>query len=108
MFAQEPNPCIATLSFVGSDGEHIGPTRSVDLKGGQSASLTLNFDKLGRAHGLAGRIEIQPQVKLATATANAAATAKVPAGNSCPASVDVVDDATGRTTTFQSAQPAMQ
>jgi len=105
VFAFPPDPCLATLGFLDNNGAPIGPTRAVNLTGGQSASLTLNFDTLGRPRGIAGRIEIQPQVTLTPA---AAAAAQVPVGNSCPASVDVVNNLTGRTWTHQSGLPAVQ
>jgi hypothetical protein len=103
VFAHPPNPCVATLGFADSNGAPIGPTLPVNLSGGQSASLILNFDTLGRPPGAAGRVEIQPLVTLAPSAAGAA-----PKGNACPASVSVVDNLLGRTMTYQSGMSAVQ
>lgn len=86
--AVAPGPCVATLSFAGSDGSPIGPTLQVDLMAGQSDSLDFASPESLQP---GQRIEVQPKVTLRT-------------GNSaCRAVSEVYDQATGRTSTYQSA-----
>jgi hypothetical protein len=93
VFSVDSTPCVATLGFLDSNGTPIGPTMPVTLSGGQSASLDLNSASLGIPSGAPGRIELQPQVTLGSANGSSVA---------CPASVEVFDNSTGRTRTYQS------
>jgi hypothetical protein len=92
--AHPPQPCFAQLSFVDANGNPAGPAPSqVNLGPGQAAFLDL------AAAGLVGigqRAELQPVVTvLSSATA--------PSG--CVATAEVYDQFTGRTWTWQPADP---
>jgi hypothetical protein len=68
----------------------------VNLSGGQSASLDLNSNALNMPAGAQGRMELLPQVTLGTVVG-----ASAPQTVACPASVQVFDNQTGRTWTYQ-------
>jgi hypothetical protein len=53
-----PNPCSAALSFLDATGNPVGPTRSLNLNAGQSASLDLNGNALPQRFGQ--RAEVRP------------------------------------------------
>jgi hypothetical protein len=53
-----PSPCSAALSFWDANGNPVGPTRSVSLNAGQSASLDLNANALLERFGQ--RAEVRP------------------------------------------------
>jgi hypothetical protein len=83
LVAYPPDPCSAQLGFQNSVGEPVGPTLSVALQPGQSASLVLNGDTLTNVPGR--RVEVLPTVVPVTLASSAIV-------NECDASVEVVDD----------------
>ena len=53
-----PDPCSAELSFLDANGNSVGPTRSVNLNPGQSASLDLSASALLQRFGQ--RVDVRP------------------------------------------------
>jgi hypothetical protein len=96
VFSTDSTPCVATLGFLDINGAPVGPTMPVNLSGGQSAALDLNSSSLNIPAGVQGRIELLPQVTLGTIVS-----ASAPQPVACPASVQVFDNQTGRTWTYQ-------
>jgi hypothetical protein len=96
VFSTASTSCVATLGFLDINGTPVGPTLPVNLSGGQSAVLDLNSSSLNIPAGAQGRIELLPQVTLGTV-----ASASTPQPVACPASVQVFDNQTGRTWTYQ-------
>ena len=96
VFSTASTPCVATLGFLDNNGAPIGPTMPVNLSGGQSASLDLNSNALNMPAGAQGRIELLPQVTLGTVVG-----ASAPQPVACPASVQVFDNQSSRTWTYQ-------
>jgi hypothetical protein len=81
--------CLATLSFADRKGNPVGPNMQAQLAPWQTTSLNLNADTLGLAPRT--RIELKPIVTIMRAT-------------TCQASVEVFDNRTGRTWTYQSGE----
>jgi hypothetical protein len=79
------DPCFAHLGFQNSSGNPVGPTTSLTLQPGQSASLTLNGDSLTDLAGK--RVEVLPTVVLNPS----------PSPDSCQASAEVFDNVFGIT-----------
>src|ERR1700683_1216962 len=79
-----PSPCAAQLAFQNSSGGPVGPTQTVILAPGQSASLPLNGNSVATTIGQ--RVELLPTVLLSPTVAN-----------SCVASAEVIDNLLGVT-----------
>lgn len=77
------DPCFAQLGFLNGAGEPVGPTLSVALQPGQSASLALNGDTLTNVAGQ--RVEVLPTVVPVTLSSAAIV-------NQCDASAEVFDN----------------
>lgn len=90
-----PDPCIATIGFLNSNGATPQPLpgKTVTLNPGQAAFVDLTAASLGIQFGQ--RAEFQPVVMLAQ-TAN---------GTACQASAEVFDTFTGRTSALLIPQP---
>jgi hypothetical protein len=79
------DPCFAQLGFQNSSGNPVGPTTTVTLQAGQSASLALNGNSLTDLAGK--RVEVLPTVVLNPS----------PSPDGCQASVEVFDNVFGIT-----------
>jgi hypothetical protein len=77
-----PDPCFAKLGFQDVNGNPVGPSLSVSLQAGQSASLAVNANTLASAIGQ--RVELLPTVVAAPGIAN-----------QCNASAEVFDNLLG-------------
>jgi hypothetical protein len=92
--AHPPQPCFAQLSFVDANGNPAGPAPSqVNLGPGQAAFLDL---AAARLVGVGQRIELQPVVSVLSSGS---------APSVCVATAEVYDQFTGRTWTWQPANP---
>jgi hypothetical protein len=90
-----PTPCIASVSFNdASTGQALAPAMPVNLSPGQSTSVDLNAKTLFLRFGQ--RIEVVPQVVLMPPI-----TTGPPLTVACQATVEVFDNRTGRTSTYQ-------
>ncbi len=83
LVAIPPDPCSARLGFQNSAGEPVGPTLSVALQPGQSASLALNGDTLTNVPGQ--RVEVLSTVVPVTLASSAFV-------NQCDATAEVFDN----------------
>jgi hypothetical protein len=94
-----PNhPCVATLNFADTKGRLLRPSKVVNVPPGTGISFDLNADTLGLKLG--ERIDVRPIV-----TATAPITTGSPVASSvCQVSVEVFDQQSGRTETYQSAR----
>jgi hypothetical protein len=90
-----PAPCVGQLGFADGNGNPLGPGTPVNLSPGMAASLDLNSASLQLPGG--HRIDVQPLVTIT-------ASASVPQPSVCVASVEVFDNATGRTRGFEAGQ----
>lgn len=106
-FALPPDPCVATLGFQDVNGSPVGPVLPVNLSPGHAASLDLRAEALSLRLGQ--RAEIRPVVTITSGISAAGSNVQLSA---CPASVEVFDNLTGRTSTYQAPQsqlfPAVQ
>jgi len=90
-----PDPCIADVIFNDArSGKALAPATPVNLTQGQSTSVDLNGKNLFLKFGQ--RIEVVPQVVLMPPI-----TTGPPLPVACPATVEVFDNRTGRTSTYQ-------
>lgn len=85
LVAYPPQPCIAQLGFQDSNGNVVGPTSSVSLNPGQSASVSVNGNALVKGAGQ--RAEVLPVV---TSESTYPSTG-------CIASAEVIDNLLGIT-----------
>jgi hypothetical protein len=94
-----PNhPCVATLNFADKKGRLLRPSKVVNVPPGTGISFDLNADTLDLKVG--ERIDVRP-----TVTATAPFTSGSPvASSACQASVEVFDQLSGRTETYQAAR----
>jgi hypothetical protein len=60
LIAYPPDPCIAQVGFLNSNGDLVGQASNVTLQPGQSASLTIGGNLLTSTFGQ--RVELMPQV----------------------------------------------
>jgi hypothetical protein len=86
-----PEPCIAQLSFVNSQGAQVGNTLNVQLSPGQATSLDLPGSTL--VTGLGQRAEVQPVVSSTN--------------GGCAASAEVYINGLGTTSTFYPPDPCI-
>jgi hypothetical protein len=98
------DPCVAVVSFLGSNGSALASSQQVNLAPGMGTSIDLNADSLNLKLGQ--RIEVLPVVSLSPPIAGAVAV-----NPACHESVEVFDHITGRTETYQTGVvqvPAVQ
>ncbi len=88
-------PCEATVSFADRAGKTLGKSQQVKLAPGTAMAVNLNADSLGLKSG--ERIEVLPAVRVSHYGA-------APAFSFCRANVEVFDNRTGRTWTYQSGE----
>ncbi|MGI8788180.1 MAG: hypothetical protein ACR2HG_10510 [Pyrinomonadaceae bacterium] len=104
-----PDPIRATLNFRNADGELFrnangNPiSRTVLLQAGKSVSLDLNGDDFGRMADTTGRIQLRPVARIQQADGNG----NIPPDPIIP-SVEVFNNANGRTQFLVSSLPAVQ
>ncbi len=96
--ADPPSPCIAEVSFSDAKGNRLGFPTQVNLSPGQSTVVGLNADALKLK--FAEKIDVQTSVVLTSPTAFPGSTGPQQAP-ACPASVEVFDHRTGRTSISQ-------
>ena len=102
--APASDSCTGQLRFADENGSPIGPTTPLNLAPGAGTSLDLRADMLGLRLGQ--RAEVQPILDM-----TAPPTAGAPLNSVCQASVEVFDNLTGRTRTYQftlASLPAVQ
>jgi hypothetical protein len=85
LVAYPPDPCIAQMGFLNSNGALVGQVSNVSLQPGQSASLTIEGSSLVNAIGQ--RVELMPQILVNPNSASA-----------CQATAEVFGDLLGETT----------
>jgi hypothetical protein len=90
-------PCDATVSFADRAGNALGQGRQVNLAPGTAMPVDLNADSLGLKLGQL--IEVLPTVSVTQQVVGAAHT-----NSYCQASVQVFDNRTGRTWTYQAGE----
>jgi hypothetical protein len=88
-------PCEATVSFADRAGKTLEKSQQVKLAPGTAMPVNLNADSLGLKSGQ--RIEVLPTVSVSHYGA-------APAFSLCRANVEVFDNRTGRTWTYQSGE----
>jgi hypothetical protein len=88
-------PCEATVSFADRAGKTLGKSQQVKLAPDTAMPVNLNADSLGLKSG--ERIEVLPTVSVSHYGA-------APAFSFCRANVEVFDNRTGRTWTYQSGE----
>ena len=93
IIADSTGPCVAELGFQNSSGASVGPTLSVDLVAGQSASMAVNGNTLVK--GFAQRIELLPAFSPST---------QYPP-TPCHASAEVFENLLANTTTLVQGNP---
>jgi hypothetical protein len=98
------DPCVGQVSFKGPDGSPRGSITPINLSPGMGTSVPLTAESVGLKH--TERMNVQPVV---TVTPPIVGTAEV-APSVCQASVEVFDNLTGRTQTYQTGTqvPAVQ
>jgi hypothetical protein len=97
-------PCDATVSFADNNGNLLSKVQQVNLTPGTGAPFDLTAESVGLKLGQ--RMDVQPMVTLIPAIGAAAAPP-----SACQATVEVFDQFTGRTQTYQTAGvqlPALQ
>lgn len=85
LVAYPPDPCIAELGFLNSNGALVGRVSNVTLQAGQSASLAIEGSSLVSTVGQ--RVELRPQVLVNPNSVSG-----------CQATAEVFGDLTGATT----------
>lgn len=98
-----PNhPCVATLNFEDKKGRLLRPSKEVNLPPGTGMSFDLNADNLDLKSG--DSIDVRPIVTLTRPPVTSPTTASPRIDSACQASVEVFDQKSGRTETYQSAR----
>ena len=103
-----PDPCRVRLAFMDADGnvitnprtgEAVG--RTVTLQRGQSAFLDLNADEFFTGDTTAGRMQLRPVFRSVSLNSDAQAPP-----DPCVPSVEVIDNATSRTSFIYAGTPS--
>jgi hypothetical protein len=102
VMALPDHPCIARLNFADKEGRPLRPSKLVDVPAGTGMSFDLNADTLGLKLG--ERIDVRPIVTLTAPPVTSPTAASPRIDSACQASVEVFDQKSGRTETYQAAR----